>query len=326
MKFSLYLINLLFSSCNLKTKLKQMTYKKLLYILFCVAITVVFACKQKPVNTEQKDETGFGQNEYTDTIDLDNELNEVYYRFPSPNEVFGFIKDAGLKYQPGLVNPSGNNEKYVDSKSQTLNLGVYVADVAYIVLFGKSKEAITYFEAIHNLSDKAHVASAYDQPVIKRIQKNINNIDSLKSISTDAYFSIIDNLVDNEKEKTLAVLSAGAYIECLYIATQSVDKFSDKNMIVQRVADQKYAFENLMNYAEKYKDDANVAATLIELNKLKDLFASLTIDKKKKTEVKENKDGTFVFDGGAKIVINEKQFLALKAKVNEVRKNIIDIH
>jgi hypothetical protein len=296
-----------------------MKVKYSIFLLLCLIISGAWGCRQKTANSGGQGKESQEQN--VDTSLINSQMTEVYYRFPSPNEVFNFVKDAGLKYQPGLINPAANADKYLESRSQSLNLGVYAADLAYIVIFGKSRETMAYFIAIQTLTDKTRIKSAYDQSLIKRIEKNLNNLDSLREISTKSYYSIVDHLVENGKEKTLALISSGAYIECLYIALSSAPKYSEKNLLIQRIAEQKYAFDNLYSYVEQYKQDENASITLDYLRQIKVIFDELK-EQAGQTKVKQNANGSYNFEGGNKLIITEAQYALLKTKVLEIRKKM----
>lgn len=192
--------------------------KKVNHTLVCL-ILIFLALNNSCIYQSRQKRDKTNSNDSIKSSSKDNAyLESVYYRFPTPNEVFGFINNEKLKYDPTLLNPKENADKYLDSKSQTLNLGVYISDLAYITLFEAYNKSIEYYGQIHSLSEKVRITSAYDLAVTKRIEKNLLNLDSLKNISSDSYSSMVEYLIVNNREKSLALIAAGAYIECFYIA------------------------------------------------------------------------------------------------------------
>ena len=87
------------------------------------------------VNQGGSKKTATSNDSIKTSIKDNSYLESVYYRFPTPNEIFGFINNEKLKFDQSLLNKSENSEKYIDSKTQTIALGLYVSDLAYITLF-----------------------------------------------------------------------------------------------------------------------------------------------------------------------------------------------
>jgi len=255
---------------------------------------------------------------------LESKIKEVYYRFPSPDEMFVIIDSIGLQFDNTLLLPTENAGKYLDSKSQALNLGVYIADLAYITLFERYKESVDYLQVIHQLSEKIRIASAFDENLVDRIEKNIRNIDSLRAISDDALTSLINYLVRNDKENTFAIISIGGIIEFYYLALNLVGDYKPENQNIQRIVDQKMAFDNLMKYSYEFSDDPNVSGTLEIVEPLSDFLNNITVVKVK-TTITKTEDGRIIVGGGDKLKITEEEYNEFKILVGQIRKKIIEI-
>lgn len=288
-------------------------------ILFACFLIMSACIDSTPNNSTQTDndsiktaEGGFTNNEST------------YYRFPTPDEIFSFIDNEKLKFNPSLLNPSTNSEKYLDSKSQTLALGAYISDLAYITMFESYNKSIEYYGVIHLLSDKIRISSTYDLEISKRIEKNLLNLDSLKTISTDSYSSIVEYLIVNNREKTLALIAAGAYVECFHIAFQLAGNYSKNNTMLPKIVDLKFAFENLYSYLQIYSDSEDVKQMAEKLKPLSDLFKQLDKNNSSKTTVKQDKEGNIVLGGGTTFEMDSKLFAKIKGEVAKVRSSIIN--
>jgi hypothetical protein len=290
---------------------------------FIVLISVIMICLISCINQGNQKKANTS-NDTISTSTKDNAyLESVYYRFPTPNEVFGFIQNEKLKFNDDLINSPENAEKYLDSKTQTLALGVYISDLAYITLFEAFNKSSEYYKIIHNLSEKVRITSAYDLAVVKRIEKNLTNLDSLKKISSDSYSNMIEQLIIDNREKTIALIASGSYIECLYIAFNHVGKYSKTNPMILKIVDLKYAFENLYSYLQIYSDDDDVRSVAFKYGKLNALFGKLKEVKMGKTTIKQDADGNFVLGGGVKLEIDEKLYEDLKHEVYRQRNELI---
>ena len=150
------------------------------YLFFVLVCFLLVTCQNKSNvrdQVESNEMTGFDEVE---------EVKDIYYRFPSPDEMLNIIDKEKLAFNEELPLPADRASQFLDSKSQALNLGVYIADLAYITLFQRQKEALTYFQVVYGLSDKLRISSAFDPSMLKRFENNLGNLDSLKTISDEA--------------------------------------------------------------------------------------------------------------------------------------------
>lgn len=286
-------------------------YNKNILSIIIISVISMVSCK----NPQQKDKTDTA-NDSIQTAAKDNAyLNSVYYRFPTPDEIFGFINNEKLKFDQTLLNPSGNAEKYLSSKTQTIALGVYIADLAYITLFESYNKSIEYYKIIHSLSEKIRINSAYDLAISKRIEKNLLNLDSLKNISVDSYSSMVEFLILNNREKTLALIASGAYIECFYIAFNLAGNYSTDNPMILKIVDLKFAFENLYSYLQIYSEDETIKLVAKQFENLNTIFKKIKEKKIGKTTMKQDSNGNFVLGGGSKLEIDNAIFLELKHEI-----------
>jgi hypothetical protein len=292
-----------------------MKSKPIIAILCFLALN---ACKFSSSNNEVP-----AQNDSLNNNTPEENMQSVYYRFPTPTEIFSFIKNENFKYDPQLPNAIENAKKHLDSKSQTVVLGVYIADLSYITLFEAYSNSIEYYKTIHALSEKVRISSAYDLAVAKRVEKNLLNVDSLKNISIDSYSSMVEFLIMNNREKTLALIASGAYIECFYLAFNLAGAYTDSNPLILKITDLKYAFENLYSYLQIYSDDEQVSDVAKKLKNLNDMFSRLKESKSSKTKVKQDKDGNLIFEGGGKLQLSKDQFESLKKEIFKLRESII---
>lgn len=248
-----------------------------------------------------------------------NENN--FYLIPSPEDLFAFTKDKNLQFVPGLVNPIENIDKYVDNKSKEINFGTYSADMAYSTAFGKYQESLKEFKIVRQLSDEIGIGNVFTQSLINRIENVKEDRDSLKQISSDIYLDIQNFLDSKNRAKTMSLISTGGWIEFLYIIVNSVEKYDAENPTIQRIADQKIIFDNLMLRLEQQQSDPSIKSTIADLTPLKDAFAQLEVEKNNSTASTSN-SGAIKVGGGMKIKMTENNFNKIKETITSVRNNI----
>jgi hypothetical protein len=291
--------------------------------IICLLLILFISCQQSGKEKKVQD---------LSSVILDEEIEEeknnsertVYYRFPSPEDMLQYINREKLEYIPGLLNTHDNSKKYIGSKSQAINLGIYISELAYVIIFKKLNQASNYLEAVNYLSDELLISPNDNSNIESRIKKNLNNIDSLKVISRDAYNDMVEYLTLTENEQTLALVSTGAYIEALYLALNQIESFDPENPLIKKIFEQKYAFGNLYQYLKEHAGENN-DDILAELKIIKSKLDEAELVKTSKTEVK-HEDGLLVFSGGkTKVEITKAQFMDVKKTISRIRKKFIQI-
>src|SRR3989339_1197661 len=238
-----------------------MTRFVILFKVFAVSI-IFFAVSC--TSDEQKESS---KKDTTKTED-DAELAEnVSYQIPSPEELFIIIKQHKLPYKENLLNSTETS--YTTTIAKEINLGIYVADLSYSSVFNMNQNTLKYFQAIYKLSENLGISSVVSGAFLDRLKNNLNNPDSMSFISNGSYYSIIQDLDNAGKGKTIAVVATGGWVEGLYILTNLVDKYSENNQTINKLASQKVIFNNLYSNLEKYSSDANVADVKKDMDEIK---------------------------------------------------------
>ncbi|MBC7383057.1 MAG: hypothetical protein H7296_08700 [Bacteroidia bacterium] len=245
------------------------------------------------------------------------QITETFFQVPSPGEMLTFIKMVGGKNNKNVsfLNSPDNQKNYTDNKSKALNFGIYSCDLSYCSIFEIGSEALKYFKVVKQLGDQIGVSSAIQPAVLKRLEGNLGNPDSLSVITDDVYFSSFETLEQGKQGPTLSLVVSGGWIESLYIAT-SLAKYDAKSPVVERLADQKYTLDNLIEFLKKYESDANVASVLVQFAELQAEFnkigekdaATASSDKTKK-----------VLGGGKELAITADQYKAIVDKIKAIR-------
>ena len=158
---------------------------------------------------------------------------------------------------------------------------------------------------------------------MKRFEDNLKNVDSMRVLTDIAMTNITNYLVQNDKEKTFALISIGGYVESLYLAFNLVGGYNEKSLIIQRISDQKLVLENLMGYSLKYSGDPNVAESIKLLHPIRACYNELVV-KESETIVKKDNSGKLIISGGQMITITPEQYQKLKDVTFAVSKSITE--
>lgn len=297
--------------------IKKNNMKKLNYF---VALTltglVLTSCGDKDGKSEEI--------EAVDTTKVETNINtpvsETFFQVPSPGEMLTFIKMVGGKTNKNIsfLNAPDNQKNYNDSKSKALNFGIYSCDLSYCSIFEIGSEALKYFKSVKIMGDQIGVSTAIKPEILKRLEGNIGSPDSLAVITDDVYFSSFEALEDSKQGPTLALVVAGGWLESLYIATQ-LAKYDANSPVIERLADQKYTLENLIEFLKKHESDANVAAVKADFEGLLAEYNKIT-EKDSSADAKKSKDSkATVLGGGKQLVMTKEIYDGIVAKVKSLR-------
>ena len=291
------------------------TLKKSLIALPLSASLLLISCGGNP---HEGDDMTHNDTIKVDSSALNGEMEaELNFQVPSPGEMLTFIKMVGGKSNKStaFLNPIDNNKNYNDSKTKALNFGIYSCDLSYCSTFEMGVEAFKYFKVVKQLGDDIGVSTSIDASMAKRLEKNVGNADSLAAITDDLYYNSFDALQNGKQGNVLALVVAGGYIESLYIVTNLV-KYEANSPAIQRIADQKYTLENIIDFLKKYESDAAVVDAIKELSGLKAEFDKL---KESTTGEIKGKEGVKILGGGTTIEMTAEQYKLISEKIKTIR-------
>jgi hypothetical protein len=260
--------------------------------------------------------------ETADTVNTEvaqnSAVSETFFQVPSPGEMLTFIKMVGGKNNKNtnFLNPPSNDKNYTDQRSRALNFGIYSCDLSYCSIFEIGSEALKYFKTVKVMGDQIGVSTAIKPEVLKRLESNIGSPDSLAVITDDVYFSSFETLESSKQGPTLALVVAGGWIESIFIAT-NLAKYEEKSPIIERLADQKYTLENLIEFLKKHEADPNVASVRADFEALLAEFNKIT----EKEVDSKSKDGgkSTMLGGGKQLVITEPVYKSIVDKIKTIR-------
>ena len=283
--------------------------------ILILSVSLVVSCQQGAKEPEQS-VVNLSDIEVTTQIGR----RKIYYRFPSPNDLISYIKSEQLVYSELFLNPTDNADRYLGSRLQLFNLGVFSADFAFITVFKNLSHAAKYFGAVEKIAYKNGLSPVFNESLRAKVQRNQNNMDSLSTIARDSYIEMVNHLTLSGREKQLAIISAGGYIEVLHLSVVQIDNTTDKQPILARVYDQRLGLENLIRFMNDYTSDDN---WVLELqNDLKELLAAIRLGESEptQTETKEVSAGEFAVTAQVKpVVYSAESYAKLKTTILKIR-------
>ena len=219
------------------------------------------------------------------------ELEKIFFSIPSPMEMSSLIKEKGYQFDQNKLIATSNVDQYTGESRQAIMLGVYGADLSYTAIFDQKQMTMEYFAAAQKLARSMGVDGALTNDLIERLDKHQENRDSMLHIVSEAYADLNGYLKENQRIEVSAMIVAGGWIEALYLSTiYGNDGSTD---LRQRIAEQKYALNNLMSYLDKFGDTTSLKELRSDLKTIQDAYAGVGENKGKTTSSKDD-SGTMV--------------------------------
>lgn len=308
--------------------MKKKNFKIIASLMLGSALVTTSCSEEKPSHEvkEVKEVEKEVTEENTEGIDVSAlEIDpNIDYKVPTPNELFTVIKETDIQFDASVLNNINNLSKYENQKSQALNFGAYSADLAFIANNEVGTDALKYFKTIRQLSTSLNVESAFDGTVFKRIEENVakDNQDSLLFLSNETYYKAFNYLEDNGREKILAYIVLGGWIESMSILTE-LGVYKEDGVLAEKIGDQKLTLENIMGLMMTIEDE-EVQETMGELADLEEVFMNLEQVEEGDAETTQQEDGKFMFSGGTKTVVTEDDYKKIKEIIADLRAQVID--
>ncbi|MBO7055573.1 MAG: hypothetical protein J6W37_09335 [Bacteroidales bacterium] len=285
--------------------IKKLTYCLLTFLLFV-------ACDRS------KDTSSlYNEDDYKDVvlgedlirIGMPDKLDYLINNLVISDEMIGLLasEDKSL-FDKSLLNASENVKFYTTTKNKAVNMGVYGAELNYLIHFGQTQYSMKYMVASKQLADQIGVAMAFDQQAVEEYQTNAENRDSLISI----IFGVYDNarrMLKNEEQFMLSSLViVGSWIENMYLTTEMFSRTKStalKSKLVTNILEQKVYMEKILEAIKLLDEGDNVFVTEI----IKDLQ---TID-------------SIYVDFGDRL-LSEEDVKTLNEAISKVRNNVITVN
>jgi len=294
------------------------------YLLFMMLVLLLSMCRS--AQNERKDESVLVIEEFGQPSGLNiKQIKNVYYSIPSPTEMLNMMQGKDMVFNQGLLNPISNIEYYNDTKVQSLNLGIYLSDLAYASMFSRHEITVDYLEIVQKLADDIRIHGAINESLINRAKVNIHDLDSLFDISNEAFFNMVLLCEDSRKYNTLVMITSGVLVESLFLASSHVENSADAESLYQHLADQKYSMDNLLSFANSLSDDHYVAGVITDLEPLEKFFSKLTISSGN-TTIKKEGAGKLVIGGGNQPTLSQEEFERLRKIVTDIRNDIVSVN
>jgi len=227
--------------------------------LFILLVLTIISCKTKT----EKDINIEVPTREIDTSSVILKYNNTVFTIPSSYQAAYIIKQNQIEYNKALINPAENVSNYTTNFNKALNIGIYGTDLSYLNMYEQIPDVISYFTVIKKLSQELNIQSALQVEIINKIEKNIDNPDTLLHYLTNTYKQIDSYLKASNRKEIGVLIVTGGWIESLYILTQTALETKNRQ-IINRLGEQKHPLDNLIEILSPYYYNSDEYTVLID--------------------------------------------------------------
>lgn len=280
-----------------------------IYFVAAILLTLIFACNDQVEENDQMQDESLIENKVLLSI------SEIFESLPSPIETANLIAEVDVKFNPRILNPTKNVPYYETSKSLALNLGIYCADISYISCYDQKQLSMDYLSAIKTLADNLELSQIVNKNDIIRIEDNLYERDSIKSIIKEIFLSSGKYLNENNQPEMALLVQTGAWIEGLYIAMQLANQSIKINKeLVERIAEERKSLDLVVKSLKAYSDYTVIYDVYKDLSKLQKIYNKTLPD----NPIQTNDPDTSLING-EKINITPELFVRIYKEVDKIR-------
>jgi hypothetical protein len=252
-------------------------------------------------------------------------MNGAIFSIPSPIQLGGIIQKSGAAYNADILNNPKSYENYVDLVSQSLNLGVYGADLGYCALYDKQQESIGYIKSAQKLSDILGISDAFGIETIQSVERNLDDKDSLLYIISNSYRRADDYLQTSELKHIGALIIVGGWIESLHFAG-ILGKENKSPEVVNMIGMQKHTINTMLDkMLALYFNEPGVEEVYNDLDEVRNSFNKVNIKYEYVAPETNKNKRTTTLKSKASVEISDEIFNEIVDKIKTIRTKIIAI-
>lgn len=297
----------------------KITARFLMVPLACLALA---SCN----NSDNQKQLKIKQSLEVDSSMCTTVVKRIFYNLPSPIEITQVLLKTEEPFNRSLLNSIDNLDKYNTSSSQSLNFGVYGADLCYCRVYDQLQDAINYLSTIKKITEKLNIPEDEGSETINRIEQNLENGDSIYYIISETYAKADSYLKENERDLTAALILVGAWVEGMHFATNLAIQPNAKPEIIDNIVDQRYTVENLIALlsSDGFKNLPEIAILLDQFSSLQVVYRSLTVTQQKATVITDQKTQVTTIDAPKKVEITKEQLKEIADIIAQTRDKVVN--
>lgn len=283
-------------------------------ILFLIGIFVFSISCQN-----QKAKKGEEPKEEVAAVVADDPSPELH----SISEIKAVFELADVGFYPEIVNDPLKALKYEGDRKIAANIGVYMADLIYVMTTSGRQNAYTNYGAIMELSKNVGLTDDIPRLILERYENGTTSVDEVQAMIEKALNDSKKNLSENKKAEFYAYMIMGNYIEKLYVVSSIIKRpkktelpaeveASLKRGLLKYVSKQSGRLQEVVNLLSSYQGDSK---DIIVRNEIESLMNSYKAVEAKRAELLALPPGD---------VYNAEEVVTIFNQIESIRNRIVE--
>ncbi len=241
----------------------------------------IFSCGGTTDNKEGDDgKIGGGPEVTVDSTDkaVGSKYDFMISNIPIPFDILNKLFNSGVPYNGELPNFISNVSKYSQSNAKALNLGIYGADLTYLITFEQFNEMSPYLKTSKKLADELGIPLAFDKDALEKYDMYKRNKDSLEQMLYRSYNAVDKTLRSNQRIGMATLVVTGGWVEGLYLTTKTLGNSPPEgnNKMLYRIIWQQHIYlDNIVDLMKEFKNDKEFSWLNEELMGIKKIYDNL---------------------------------------------------
>jgi hypothetical protein len=185
---------------------------------------------------------------------------------PPPALLSGVIRKADLAYESDLSASSITPKEPVGEFELALQLGIFGADLSYLINYDRKAEIALCLSRIRSLAERLDLMNSVDSSLIAAIENGLPESGALVGLHSDLFRTFEQYLGQNNRPKVSNGILIGGWIESLH---QLAEVSDSTTTLDPQLAEQRYSAFGILQLA-KTIDEPAMAALLPTLTTLCD--------------------------------------------------------
>jgi hypothetical protein len=183
---------------------------------------------------------------------------------PPPALLSAIIRKADIPFESNLSATSMTTKEPVSELELAIQLGIYGADLSYLVNFERQAEIALCLSRIRSLADRLDLMNSVDSSLISAIEKGLPEPGALVGLHNDLFRTFEQYLRANNRPKVSNGILIGGWIESLH---QLAGLSDSTTTLDPQLAEQHYSALGILQLAKSLEDPAmaNLLPTLTVL-------------------------------------------------------------
>ncbi len=288
--------------------------------LLCLLLSCSVENHDKDNDTNEQDLI-VGKKEGKSIIQAERERT-IFYTLPTPLEMSEILETSNSSFQPDLLTPIDDIDKYFTISNQSMVIGMLGVDIGYIKLFEQNQYLLNYLAATNNLATKIGIPTEQINKAVELFEKNEEQKQVIVKLLDNLFDQANKYLTSNNRESAANLILLGGWVEALYLACNLQKQEWNNKTLVNKIAEQKFTLNILLELLEPNKKNEDISGFIDQLVTLQDTYKNVDIEKLK--EMQDSNTTIIKGDGQRMAYLTEEQLDDICDMVSYMRTKIIE--